>query len=143
MPWTARQERQHRVRGNVVTREWSGSPPTTHFFVNSLDTRTGALVGRTEVISSAGNGCGNHAFEACAHNNRPGLLLVQNQLFLGFGSTIGEFSDVPYHGFVIGFDVSDPSHPRALPRVFCSTPNGVGGGIWMSGAGLASDGASL
>lgn len=128
----------------AVTREWSGATPTTHFFVNAIDTRTGALVGRTEVTGvGASAACGGHAFDAHAHNNRPGLLLVQNKLFLAFGSTIGEDAATPYHGFVFGFDVSDPTHPKALPRAFCSTPNGAGGGIWMSGAGLASDGSSI
>ncbi|HET9932191.1 MAG TPA: VCBS repeat-containing protein, partial [Polyangiaceae bacterium] len=128
----------------AVTREWSGSPAATHFFVNALDTRTGALVGRAEVTGAGSAAdCGGHPFEPRAHNNRPGLLLVQNQLFLGFGSTIGEDAGTPYHGFVLGFDVSDPTHPTALAHAFCSTPNGTGGGIWQSGAGLASDGTSI
>ncbi|WP_394830312.1 VCBS repeat-containing protein [Pendulispora rubella] len=128
----------------AVTREFSGSPtPATHFFVNSIDTRTGALVGRAEVKSDGTNGCNNLAFQPAYHNNRPGLALVQNKLFLGFGSTRGEDDEVPYHGFVIGFDVSDPSRPTPLARVFCSTPNSIGGGIWQSGGGLASDGSAI
>jgi hypothetical protein len=127
----------------VVTREWLGAP-ATHFFVNTLDTRTGALVGRTELTGVEAPGdCGGNVFVPGAHNNRPGLLLVDHELFVGFGSTIGEDAATPYHGFVFGFDVGDPSNPVPLPHAFCSTPDGVGGGVWMSGAGLASDGSSL
>jgi hypothetical protein len=121
----------------VVAREWDGT--NAHHFVNALDMRTGALVGRAEVVADGVNGCNGHAFNSNYHSNRPGLLLASNKLFLGFGGTIGESADIDYHGWVIGLDVSDPAHPAPLSRAFCATPSGKGAGIWMSGGGLAAD----
>lgn len=115
----------------------------TQFFVNTIDTRTGALIARAEVSAGGETGCGGHAFNPAAHSNRPGLLLVRDRLFMAFGGTIGEDNRVSYHGFVLGFDVSNPARPLPMPRVFCTTPRTNGGGIWMSGGGLASDGSSI
>lgn len=114
-----------------------------HFFLNTLDTRTGALVGRAEVTGGGAGDCGGQAFVPASHNNRAGLVLVDNKVFLAFASTIGEDASTPYHGWVIGFDVSDPAAPTSLPHAFCSTPTQHGAGVWMSGAGLASDGAAV
>ena len=125
----------------AVTRAWNGV--TTRFLVQVLDTRTGAVVGSAEVASNGTNGCAGRAFQPRNHNNRPGLLLVNDKLFLAFGSTAGEDDAVEYHGFVFGFDVSNPAQPTPMPRIFCTTPNGFGAGIWMSGGGLASDGSSI
>jgi hypothetical protein len=125
----------------AVSREWTGT--AARFWVNTIDTRTGALAARVEVTAGANTGCGANAFDPGAHNNRPGLLLAQNKLFLAFGSTIGEDDRIDYHGFVIGFDVSNPARPTRMPRVFCATPTTKGGGIWMAGSGLASDGQSI
>ncbi len=125
----------------AVSREWTGT--AARLWVNTVDTRTGALLARVEVTAGPNTGCGVNAFEPFFHNNRPGLLLVQNKLFLAFGSTRGEDSSVNYHGWVIGFDVTNPGSPVRLPRVFCATPTTIGGGIWMAGGGLASDGQSI
>jgi hypothetical protein len=126
----------------AITRNYDSSAALAQFFVNTIDTRTGTLIARVEVTGGA-TGCGGHPFVPNAHNNRPGLLLVNDKLFLAFGSTAGEDANVTYHGFVFGFDVSDPAHPFPMPSVFCTTPKTLGGGIWMSGGGLASDGSSI
>ncbi|HKO55978.1 MAG TPA: VCBS repeat-containing protein [Thermoanaerobaculia bacterium] len=123
----------------VVTRVWDSSGLQTHFLLNVLDTRTGVLIARVEVPPSGGG----RTFIAGNHNNRPGLLLVANKVFVAFGSTRGEDDAVDYHGFVFGFDVTDPGRPTAMSGAFCATPTTVGGGIWMSGGGLASDGSSV
>ena len=67
----------------AATRIRNVSNTGAQIFVNSLDTRTGALIARVEVQSDGTNGCGGHVFNASAHNNRAGLLLVNNKLFLG------------------------------------------------------------
>ena len=96
-----------------------------------------------EIQSDGVDGCGGHAFNPSAHNNRAGLLLVGNKVFLAFGATIGEDNTTDFHGFIIGVDVTDPAHLRLLPHVFCTTPTMDGGGIWMGGGGPASDGSSI
>ena len=146
----------------VVSRALTQTPPPPApkpvigltFFLNIIDTRTHAVIARVELKSEGTKTC---AFHPNNHNNRPGLLLVNDKLFLAFGATRGEDTSVEYHGFVFGFDVANPEKPVLMPQVFCSTPNthiglgpqGVkwfkrdGGGIWMSGGGLASDGSSI
>ncbi|MDQ2844616.1 MAG: PQQ-binding-like beta-propeller repeat protein [Acidobacteriota bacterium] len=64
--------------------------------------------------------------------NRPGLLLSNGVIYVGFGS----HCDVgPYHGWVFGYSATSLRQASA----FNATPDGTSGSIWMSGAGLASD----
>src|SRR5262249_13165669 len=78
--------------------------PLAHYFLHTLDTRTGAVVARVELDET--KGCNGKPFQPKNHNNRPGLLLVNDKLFLAFGGTAGEDSSVEYHGFVFGFDMA-------------------------------------
>jgi outer membrane protein assembly factor BamB len=80
--------------------------------------------------------------------NRPGLLLANGKLYIGFGSQ----GDVqPYHGWVFAYQTAHIDQP---PEVFCTTPAMLkgpsaslrligypGGGIWQSGSGLVADSA--
>jgi hypothetical protein len=140
----------------VVTRVRDGSDPRGRYFVQVLDTRTGQLVAKVETIADTLNGrddCNGKAFHPSLATQRAGLLLVNNKLFVAFSANAGEDSTIEYHGHVLGFDVSNPANPVNLTRSFCATPNpnilrtglpetARGGGIWMAGAGLASDGTS-
>ena len=67
------------------------------------------------------------------NNQRAGLALHDNTVYLGFGSHCDGGS---YHGWLLGYDA------RSLSRVvtYATTPNGWGGGIWMSGMAPAVDG---
>lgn len=86
------------------------------------------------------------SFDALHHMNRPGLLLMNGTIYIGFGSHC-DFT--PYHGWVFAYNASDFDQTG----VFISTPNpnvprppgGVpgAGAFWASGAGLAGDGASV
>ena len=63
---------------------------------------------------------------------RPGLLLANNMVYVGFGS----IKDItPYHGLLFAFD-KDSLEQNA---VFDVTPTGGQGGLWMSGAAPTSD----
>jgi hypothetical protein len=139
----------------VVTREREGSDARGRYFVQVVDTRTGQLVAKVEAIADTLNGrddCNGKAFHPSLSTQRAGLLLVNDKLFAGFSANAGEDSTIEYHGHVLGFDVSDPANPVNLRRSFCATPNpnvlptgqetARGGGIWMAGGGLASDGTS-
>jgi VCBS repeat protein len=127
----------------AATRVRNADNTGAQIFLNSIDTRTGAFIATAEALSDGSNGCGGHPFNPSAHNNRAALLLVGKKVFLAFGATIAEDDRVDYHGYVIGFDVSDPAHLKPMPKVFCSTPNIDGAGIWMAGGGPASDGSSI
>jgi FG-GAP-like repeat len=127
----------------AATRVRNADNTGAEIFLNSLDLRTGGLIATAKVQSDGSNGCSGHAFDATRHMNRAGLLLVGNKVFLAFGATVGEDTSVDIHGFVIGFDVTDSANLRPMDRIYCSTPTTDGGGIWMAGAGLTSDGSSI
>lgn len=87
---------------------------------------------------------GKTTFTAYNHNQRPGLLLLtgvmpngDSGVYIGFSSIGGSGSpglNVP-SGWVFGYDAEDLTAP---PYVWNSTPDGEGGGVWASGAGLAA-----
>lgn len=65
---------------------------------------------------------------------RPGLLLVNGNVYIAFGSI--EDRD-PYHGLLFAFDQTT----LAKKAVFNVTPSGSEGGIWMSAAAPSADSA--
>ena len=64
---------------------------------------------------------------------RPALLLSNGTIYIASGSLCEGIS--PYHGWLFAYTASTFSQQAALVL----TPNGGGGGIWMSGEGLAAD----
>jgi len=68
------------------------------------------------------------------HVSRTALLLLNGVVYLSFGA-FDEGYESTWHGWIVGFDAVS----LAPTGVFCTTPNGTGGGFWMSGAGLAAD----
>ncbi|MFZ0559192.1 MAG: hypothetical protein WAM55_07905 [Methylovirgula sp.] len=72
-------------------------------------------------------------FIATGQNQRGALLVVNNTVYVPFGSF---FDCRPYHGTVIGVSLSDP---HKVTRWATRAP---GGGVWAPG-GVASDGISL
>ena len=65
-------------------------------------------------------------------NQRPGLLLLNGVVYVGFAAHV---DTNPWHGWVLAYNATT-LHQTG---VFCATPNDNGGGIWMSGTGLAAD----
>lgn len=107
--------------------------------LHALDVRTGQeRPGSPTVITAtySGNGAGNVGgvitFDPARQNQRPALTLVNGVVYIAWAShcDLG-----PYHGWVIGYDATN------LTRVvvYNNTPNGVNGGIWMSGEGISAD----
>ena len=81
------------------------------------------------------------AFTSKNHIQRPGLLFLpnasQNTVYVAFSAMDGSGApgvSVP-HGWLFGFQANNLA---AAPLVWSSTPAGEGGGMWMSGAGLAA-----
>ncbi len=100
-----------------------------HFKLHALDLTTGAekFAGPTEITAKRVT----QLTELC----RPGLLLVNGTVYMGFGS-VGDFPT--WHGFVMAYDASTLQQVA----VYNSTPqnNDEGGaGIWQTGNGLVSD----
>ncbi|MFC5863732.1 chitobiase/beta-hexosaminidase C-terminal domain-containing protein [Acidicapsa dinghuensis] len=107
--------------------------------LHALDITTGLeKFGGPVVIKASVPGTGNGSvngvldFDPMWQNQRPGLLLLNGIVWMGFGS---HGDNGPWHGWILGYNAATLAQTGA----FCSTPNGVGGGIWMAGGGLAAD----
>jgi hypothetical protein len=107
--------------------------------LHALDVTSGAEKFGCPVVISAtipgiGNGSVNSTltFDSEWELQRAGLLLLNGIVYIGFGSV----QDAgPWHGWILGYNAATLQQTG----VFCTTPNGVGGGVWMSGAGLAAE----
>jgi len=107
--------------------------------LHALDVTSGAeKLGGPVVISASVPGTGNGstggtlALDPEWANQRAGLLLLNGIIYIAFGS---HGDNGPWHGWLLGYN------ERTLKQTgaFCTSPNGVGGGTWMGGAGLAAD----
>jgi chitodextrinase len=122
----------------VLTKEVSGGTTSYVYRLHALNIVTGAETITPAVVQGSvpGTGLGSVngtlTFNSLRENGRPGLLLSNGVVYIGFGS----HTDVePFHGWVFGYGAT------TLQRVFmfCTTPNSDDGGVWMSGAGFATD----
>jgi len=113
----------------------------TTFFqrLHALDITTGKEKFGGPVALAAqvkGNGNGSVGdllkFDPMWENNRPGLLLLNGIVYIGFAS---HGDNGPWHGWLLAYNAATLQQTS----VFCTTPNGQGSGIWQGGAGLAAD----
>jgi len=121
----------------VVSSEDTGS--TDIFRLHALDITTGAekfggpvQIGGSVPGTGTGSVKGLLTFGAAYEFQRPGLLLLNGVIYIAFGSVNDEG---PWHGWLFSYN------EKTLQQidVFCSTANGIGGGFWMGGAGLAAE----
>jgi hypothetical protein len=75
---------------------------------------------------------GEIALDPVQHLQRPGLLLANNSIYIGFGSINDRY---PYHGRILAYDAS----ALTQTAIFNVTPEGGSGGVWQSGRGLGAD----
>ena len=114
-----------------------------HQRLHALDLSTGAelLGGPTEIAATyPGNGAnstnGVTAFDPQQYAERQALTLVNGNVYLAWTSHCDQGA---YGGWVMAYSADNLAQTSAINL----TPNGSEGSIWMSGAGMASDGASL
>jgi hypothetical protein len=100
--------------------------------LHAIDLTTGAEAAGSPV--TIGEGMAD--FNPNIHLNRPGLLLVNGVVYIGFGSHC-DYS--AYHGFVFGYDAATLQRKTA----YNTTASGSQGAIWQSGVGLSSDGTDV
>lgn len=86
-------------------------------------------------VSFQGVTGGSHTFESANHNQRGGLMIVNDTLYVPYGGHFGDCGE--YHGWVIGLPLATPG---AKPIAFATSAQA--GGIWAPGA-LATDGTSV
>lgn len=110
--------------------------------LHALDITTGVEKSGSPVTLAAqvsGNGNGSSGgilkWDPKWENNRAGLLLLNGIVYIGFAA---HGDNGPWHGWILAYNAASLQQTS----VFCSTSNGSGSGIWMSGAGLAADTAN-
>ncbi len=113
--------------------------------LHALDLATGAEKNNGPVVVPSVS-IGQSKFSSFNHIQRPGLLLLPNiesngdsAVYVAFsaingGGIAGE--SIP-NGWLFRFDANDLSTTASM-RAWTTTPNGEGGGIWMSGSGLTA-----
>ncbi len=112
-----------------------------HQRFHALDMTTGAEISGSPTEISAtfpgtgdGSSNGNVVFAPGQYKDRAALLLLNGNVYLGFSSHC-DFR--PYTGWVMAYSESTLKQTQVLNL----TPKGSEGSIWMSGDGIAADGA--
>ncbi len=115
-----------------------------HFRIHAFDLATGRekseMHSPMEIQASyMGNGAatvdGRIQFRPRKMLNRPGLLLLNGTLYLAFTSHLDGEPKLDGHGWIMAYDAKSLKQLQ----VFCTTPDGIQGGIWQSGVGLAGE----
>ncbi len=108
-----------------------------HQRLHALDLTTGAeLTGSPVEIAATypANGGVTQTFDPGIFVERSALLLSQGTVYLSWGAPCQQTS-FDYDGWVMAYGEATLAQQSVLDL----TPNGSGGGIWMSGAGPAAD----
>ncbi|MDH6114955.1 hypothetical protein P3T36_006466 [Kitasatospora sp. MAP12-15] len=107
-----------------------------HWYMQALDPASGAeKPGFPVTIAGTPGNDPTGAFDPYRQMQRPGLLLLDGVVYAAFGSHC-DFG--PYRGYVVGVSTTK----AALTSMWATEvgSSNQGGGIWMSGGGLVSDG---
>ncbi|MBA3868876.1 MAG: hypothetical protein H0X30_06960 [Anaerolineae bacterium] len=111
--------------------------------LHALDIKTGLEKSNSPVkmdLSVRGSGLDN--VNGIVHLNsdnqlqRTGLLLLNGQIFFGFGSNNDQGD---WFGWIVAYDAATLKQLAIMN----TSPNGYQGGIWMGGSGIATDGEFL
>jgi Bacterial lectin/Chitobiase/beta-hexosaminidase C-terminal domain len=98
-----------------------------------LDKLGGPVQLSGSVPGSASDGSGGMVpFDVQWENQRPGLLLYNGYLFIGFAS---HGDNGPWHGWILGYNATTLQQTG----LWNTSPNGKGNGIWAAGSGIAVD----
>ena len=105
--------------------------------LHAIDITDGTEKPNSPVIITAkypgtGEGGDTIVFNPQKQNQRSGLLLLKGIVYICWAS---HCDWGPYHGWIMGYD----SNTLQQKYVYNDTPNGINGGIWMSGAAPAAD----
>jgi hypothetical protein len=125
------------VSKSVITRKLTN---TFYQRLHAIDLTTGGerFSGPTTIAGTypgKGDGGATTTFVAQEENQRAGLVLANDIVYIAWGS---HEDNPPYYGWVMGYKAGDLSQP---PMVFNDSPNTGMSGIWMSGGAPAVDSA--
>ncbi|MGD0435107.1 MAG: hypothetical protein ABSB86_01480 [Bryobacteraceae bacterium] len=84
-------------------------------------------------VSGTGDGGQTVQFNATQQLQRPGVALLNRELYVAFGS---HGDAPPWHGWLFAYDASNLQNQLAI---LCTSPNGTGSSIWQSGRAPAID----
>jgi len=126
--------------GTIYAVAMSKNSSSTYFQrLHALNLKTGAdQFGGPVVIQGTYPGTGDNSsggnviFDPKQYKARPGLLLVNGVVYIGWSS---HCDDRPYTAWLMGYNESSLAQVTLLNF----TPNGQEGSIWQAGAGLAAD----
>ena len=114
-----------------------------YFQLHALDITTGAdkvpaATIQGSVPGTASDGAnGKLAFQPMRHWQRPGLLLMNGTIYIGFGS---HQDSGPYHGWVFGYSaIGYGVTPLQQTGILCLAPDQEQNAVWQGGVGLAGD----
>lgn len=98
-----------------------------------LDKLGGPVQLSGSVPGTAPDGSGGMVpFNVQWENQRPGLLLYNGFLYIGFAS---HGDNGPWHGWILGYNAATLQQTG----LWNTSPNGKGNGIWAAGSGIAAD----
>jgi Legume lectin domain/Chitobiase/beta-hexosaminidase C-terminal domain/Fn3 associated len=112
--------------------------------LHALDITTGAeKFGGPVALSGSVPGNGSSSSNGLLQFNpkfqlqRPGLLLLNGIVYIGFAAQFG--TTPSWHGWIFGYGYNAATNTLQRTGLWCATPNGNGASIWNSGGGLAAD----
>jgi hypothetical protein len=136
----------------VVSLVWDAPLGKAEYFIHAVDYTTGlelanspqqitASVTGVAPTSQCGtaSGTGTLTFDSTEHFQRAGLLLLNGEMYVAFTPADSEIEN----GWIMAYHYDKSASALDHDDTFVTTPFGTGGGIWMSAAGLASDGAYI
>jgi hypothetical protein len=104
----------------------TGAP--AYYYLHALDITTGAdKVTPARIQASVGSGVTPLTIDAGTSQQRPGLVLSNGVVYIGFGSSGDSF---PWVGWLLGYNATT----LAQVAVFCTSADGsLGAGVWSNG----------
>jgi hypothetical protein len=123
----------------VMNKTWDGSTNASiKYEFHAIDIATGnERTGWPAAVGGTANNVSTATFNAQWQGQRPGLLLLNGNVYAGFGGHCGQG---PYRGWVAGFSTSSPVQTTLWSNADTPSDPKPEGGIWMGGGGLVSDG---
>jgi hypothetical protein len=126
----------------LTNKTYDESANTQTYWIHVLDLATGKdAPGSPQIIAAETPGTGDAGpititFNTAKQAQRPGLLLLNGTVYLGFAS---HEDFLPFHGWILGYQYNAAQGTLIQSQLFNTTPDGFSGGIWHGGKGLVAD----